>query len=182
MTDQPTKAQPTTSLDQRFSDPEAGPTAWDDAVDCLRAAEIYWLTTLRADGSPHTTPLMGVFLDGSMFFCTGPTEQKARNLRTDRRCQLMTGTDRWDDGLDVVIEGRAERVTDEVRLQALADLWESKFGEPWHFDVAGDHFVSDGGAQVADVYEVVAEVARGFGKSPHSQTTWRFHTSPPSDA
>ena len=26
MTDQPTKAQPTTSLDQRFSDPEAGPT------------------------------------------------------------------------------------------------------------------------------------------------------------
>ena len=114
----------------------------------------------------HTPlPLMGVFLDGSMFFCTGPTEQKARNLRTDRRCQLMTGTDRWDDGLDVVIEGRAERVTDEVRLQALADLWESKFGEPWHFDVAGDHFVSDGGAQVADVYELVADVARGIRQS-----------------
>src|SRR6476646_4382295 len=119
MADQSTKPQPTTSLDQRFSAPDASPTSWDDAVDRLRAAESYWLTTLRADGSPHTTPLLGVFLDGSMFFCTGPTEQKARNLRTDRRCQLMTGTDRWDKGLDVVIEGRAEPVTDEVRLAAL---------------------------------------------------------------
>ena len=118
---------------------------------------------------------MGVFLDGSMFFCTGPTEQKARNLRTDRRCQLMTGTDRWDDGLDIVIEGRAERVTDEVRLQALADLWESKFGEPWHFDVAGDHFVSDGGAQVADVYEVVADVRADSARRPTARPRGDSH-------
>ena len=34
-------------------------------------------------------------------------------------------------GLDVVVEGRAERVTDRPTLERLAEVWQSKLGWPW---------------------------------------------------
>ena len=58
-------------LDTRFSDPEAQPTPWPETEQTLEQAELYWLTTVRADGRPHVTPLVGVFHDGAMHFCTG---------------------------------------------------------------------------------------------------------------
>ena len=35
-----------------------------------------WLTTVRADGRPHVTPLVAVWLDDAIHFSTGPEEQK----------------------------------------------------------------------------------------------------------
>jgi hypothetical protein len=46
---------PTAEFDSRFSDPEAGPTPWSEAAQVLEHAELYWLTTVRADGRPHVT-------------------------------------------------------------------------------------------------------------------------------
>ena len=46
----------------------------------LEQAELYWLTTVRADGRPHVTPLIGIAEDAAVYFCTGLREQKARNL------------------------------------------------------------------------------------------------------
>lgn len=37
---------------------------------------------MRADGRPHVTPLVAVWLDGAPHFSTGPAEQKAVNLST----------------------------------------------------------------------------------------------------
>jgi hypothetical protein len=34
---------------------------------------------VRADGRPHVTPLISVLVDGALHFCTGATEQKAKN-------------------------------------------------------------------------------------------------------
>ncbi len=61
--------------------------------------------------------------DGALYFCTGPGEQKALNLRTNGQCVLTTGDNRWKAGLDVVVEGRAEQVTDDALLHALACRW-----------------------------------------------------------
>jgi hypothetical protein len=36
-----------TTLDPRFSDPEAQPTAWADAQRELEQAKAYWLSTVR---------------------------------------------------------------------------------------------------------------------------------------
>ena len=79
------KSDPTAAIDSRFSDPEAGPTPWRDAAQVLEQAELYWLTTVRADGRPHVTPLIGIAEDAAVYFCTGPREQKARNLEHRRR-------------------------------------------------------------------------------------------------
>lgn len=163
----------TTSIDRRYSDPGAVPTKWTDAQTQLRDAPVSWLSTVSPDGRPHVTPLLSVWSDGSLFFCTGPEERKAQNLRHNAYCSLTTGTNALDDGLDIVVEGHAVRVTDEDRLRRLAQLWESKYGETWHFDVRGGAFQHNPGE--AWVFEVAPSTAFGFAKGDEfSQTRWRF--------
>jgi nitroimidazol reductase NimA-like FMN-containing flavoprotein (pyridoxamine 5'-phosphate oxidase superfamily) len=160
-------------IDKRFSDPEAEPTPWADTVGVLEQAELYWLTTVRADRRPHVTPLIGVAEDGVVHFCTGLDEQKGRNLEHNASVAITTGTNTWARGLDVVVEGTAVRVTDDDALQRLADAWEGKYGAVWHFDVADGMFRhSDGGG--AAVFRIEPTKVMAFAKDPHGQTTYRF--------
>jgi nitroimidazol reductase NimA-like FMN-containing flavoprotein (pyridoxamine 5'-phosphate oxidase superfamily) len=164
---------PTPQIDPRFSDPAAGPTAWADAEAALARAELYWLTTVRADGRPHVTPLIGVAYEGAMHFCTGLREQKARNLDSNPLVALTTGTNTWAQGMDVVVEGTAVRVTDPGTLQAIADAYVAKYGEDWRFEVEGDAFKSEDGGQAA-VFRIEPSKVLAFAKAPHAQTTFRF--------
>src|SRR5690349_6617393 len=110
---------PLAELDTRFSDPAAAPRPWEEVLAAVSGAELFWLSTVRADGRPHVTPLPAMWLDGALHFCTGPQEQKARNLEHHPDCVLTTGTPRFRSGLDVVVEGTAVRVTDEALLERL---------------------------------------------------------------
>jgi hypothetical protein len=51
---------PTAQIDARFGVPTATAPAWTAVERQLTEAELYWLTTVRADGRPHVTPLVGV--------------------------------------------------------------------------------------------------------------------------
>ncbi len=97
-------------LDERFSE-ATEPVSWQQVSDVLAAAELYWLTTVRRDGRPHITPLVGAWVDDAFVFCTGPEEQKAQNLDHSTAVAVTTGVNTWNDGLDVIVEGDAERVT-----------------------------------------------------------------------
>jgi hypothetical protein len=165
-------SQPTAQIDTRFSDPAAGPTPWSEAVRVLRDAELYWLTTVRADGRPHVTPLIGVAEDEVVHFCTGLREQKARNLEHHSDVALTTGNNTWAEGLDVVVEGSAVRVTGRDDLQRLADAYEAKYGSVWHFDVGDGVFGS--GEDAAAVFRIEPAKVMAFAKEPHAQTTYRF--------
>jgi pyridoxine/pyridoxamine 5'-phosphate oxidase len=101
---------PVTEL-SAFSSPNATPTEWSQARDELAGAEVYWLSTVRPDGRPHVTPLLAIWLEGALYFCTGPDERKAKNLSANCHCVLTTGRSTLD-GLDLVIEGTAEGVSD----------------------------------------------------------------------
>jgi nitroimidazol reductase NimA-like FMN-containing flavoprotein (pyridoxamine 5'-phosphate oxidase superfamily) len=159
-------------IDRRFSDPDAGPTPWADAASALERAELYWLTTVRADGRPHVTPLIGVWHDGAVHFCTGLREQKARNLEHGLRVALTTGNNTWAQGLDVVVEGTAVRIEDTGALQALADAYEAKYGSVWHFDVGDGVFGA--GEDAAAVFRIEPAKVMAFAKDPHAHTTFRF--------
>src|SRR5205085_8024657 len=111
--------EPTAELDARYGDADT-PTSWADALRRFEQAQVYWVVTVRAEGGPHLTPLFGVELDRALYFFTGPTEQKARNLAANPRCALLTGCNTID-GLDVVVEGEAVRVRDEATLRRVAD-------------------------------------------------------------
>jgi general stress protein 26 len=165
-------ADPTAEFDSRFSDPAAGPTPWSDVAQVLERAELYWLTTVRADGRPHVTPLIAVAEGPTVHFCTGFGEQKARNLEHAKQVALTTGTNTWAEGLDVVVEGTAVRVTDQDALQRLADAYEDKYGSAWHFEVGDGGFGT--GDEIAGVFRIEPAKVLAFAKQPHGQTRYRF--------
>ena len=167
---------PVSEPDHRYG--EAGVTApgWPQIREQLQKAPLFWLSTVRPDAHPHVTPLIGVWADGSLFFCTGPDERKARNLAENQHCVLTTGTNALDSGLDIVLEGDALRVRDTERLQWIADAYTEKYGSAWHFDVHEDVFwqPDEDGGHDALVFEVAPVTVFGFGKGPYSQTKYRF--------
>ena len=173
---------PTTALDARFSEPGASPTSWDDTVRVLEAAELFWITTVRADGRPHVSPLVAVWLDDAIHFSTGAAEQKAHNLRANSHVILTTGCNQWDRGLDVVVEGEAVQNTDDATLQRLADAWRTKWDGQWQYEVHGGAFhragQAAGGAAheggEALVFSVAPTKVLAFGKGTFSHTRHRF--------
>ena len=90
--------EPMSELDERFSDAGATATSWAEVRQALDSAETSWVTTVRADGRPHVTPLVAVWFDDALYFCTGPTEQKAVNLRSNQYVVLTTGCNTWGQG------------------------------------------------------------------------------------
>ena len=166
--------EPVTTL-STFSSPNATPTDWSAGRELLVTAELYWLSTVRPDGRPHVTPLLGVWLEGALHFCTGPNERKSKNLAGNPRCILTTGSNTLD-GLDLVVEGTAELVADPALLKRVADTYESKYGP--HFTSPQGTWSGLGGAiRGAEIplYRVAPETAFGFGKGGiYSQTRWVF--------
>src|ERR1035438_10307039 len=112
--------EPTTELNEGFSEPDAVARPWAEVADVLSKSEMFWLSTVRRDGRPHVTPLPAIWLDGTLHFCAGSHEQKAKKLESNPRCILTTGTSHLRSGLDVVVEGTAVRVTGTAQLQRLA--------------------------------------------------------------
>jgi general stress protein 26 len=178
-------APPTTDLtgepDARFSDPTATAVPWSEVLRVFEENEIFWLSTVRKDGRPHVTPLPAMWLDGALHFCTGPEEQKAKNMEHDDHVVLTTGTPAFKEGLDVVVEGRAVRVTDEPLLQRLAEMWNEKLDWPFEATDGGfrDRPSEAAGSDVeghgiAHVFAVAPTKVLAFGKGePFSQTRFR---------
>ena len=166
---------PRGELDHRYSSSEATAVDWETARDVFAGSRLYWLVTVRADGRPHTTPGVGVWDGEAAYFTTGPEEQKARNLTANPHCSLIAGANEYDRGLEVVVEGVAERITDTIRLGELAAAYDIKYDGEWHFDVTEGGFSHHAG--VAHVFEVAPMTAYGFGKDVASHTRWRFGSS-----
>ena len=74
---------PETKLDTRFSDADAVATSWNDTRQALEEAEVFWITTVRRDCRPHTTPLVAVWLDDAI------------NLTHNPHVVLTTGCNEW---------------------------------------------------------------------------------------
>jgi nitroimidazol reductase NimA-like FMN-containing flavoprotein (pyridoxamine 5'-phosphate oxidase superfamily) len=81
---------------------------------------------MRSDERPHVTPVLSVWLDDALYFCTSPGERKTRNLARNPFCVLTTGCNALDEGLDLVVEGEAATVSDNGMLRRVADAYESK--------------------------------------------------------
>jgi general stress protein 26 len=164
---------PETTIDARFGDEHATPTPWSTAEEILDTAEIFWLTTVRRDGRPHTVPVLAVWADGALCLSTGRTEQKVVNLNGNDRVTVMTtrGENSFGGGLDIVIEGAAERTTDRELLQQVADRFRSKYD--WNFTVTDEGLTNEEHGHPI-VLRIAPKTAFGFSRNPYSQTRWRF--------
>lgn len=183
---------PVTDLDANYSSPNASPAQWPQARQRLADAELYWLSTVRPDGQPHVAPLLSVWIDEAPCFCTGAAERKAKNVAHNPHCVLSTGTNTLYEGFDIMVEGDAERVSDDRTLERIAHAYEVKYGPEWHFDVHDGAFYTQGVRAL--VFRVEPHTAFGFGRSmpeseptdaeraerrqpgegEYSQTRWRF--------
>jgi general stress protein 26 len=166
----------TTTLDRRNSDPDAVPAEWDAARRVLEAAELFWISTVRADGKPHVTPLVAVWVDEAIHFHTGAEEQKAANLRANPHVVLTTGCNRWDGGLDVMVEGHAIPVTDEDVLRRLAEAWAAKWDGRWQLAVRDGCFHNlNAHDWPSHAFSVTPVRAYAHAKGdPFGATTYRF--------
>jgi len=112
---------PLADFDSRYSDPGASATDWEPAREILATTELSWLTTVRPDGRPHTTPLITVWHDGAVHFCTGPEERKHKNLDANPYVVLAAGPNAYADGLDVVLEGETGFLVDEHDVKGMTE-------------------------------------------------------------
>jgi general stress protein 26 len=170
--------QPSTRLDVRFSEPDASPTSWDITQAALEASELFMVTTVRANGRPHVTPLVAVWLDGALLFSAGSDEQKSVNLRTNAHVILSTGSSEWASGLDIVVEGEARRVLDRETLERAAQVWIQKWDGAWNYEVVegGFRHPGDDADPVEMIYVFKVDITKvlAFSKGPYSHTTHRF--------
>lgn len=166
---------PQTSLGP-FSSPGARPTPWEETEWALRRIQKFQLCTVRRDGRPHVTPLLAIWALGAMWFTTGDSEQKAKNLSANPYCALTTGTGTLT-GMDYVIEGTASLVTDQDTREAVATAFEQAYGwqltredGTWH--QLGDA-VRTGNVQL---YRVQPDKGFAFatgGESSQTRYRWR---------
>ena len=164
---------PQTTLYAKFSDPAAVATKWKVTLHVLQLAELFWITTVRADDRPHVTPLVAVWLDDALHFCTGIDEQKAINIRDNAHVTLTTGRNSWDRGLDVVLEGAALRVSDDALLKRLSRAWTAKWDGRWRYEVRDGYFHQDGVEPVI-VFSVKPSRIMAFAKGDFSVTRYNF--------
>ena len=66
-------------------------------------------------------PVIGIWIDGAMHVVAGEGTRKGRGLAADDRCVIAT-TSTTLPSLDIVIEGHAERLTDDATVRHVTEF------------------------------------------------------------
>ena|SRR5712691_9418408 len=133
----------------------------------------FFLGTSRPDGRPHAAGIGALWLDGGLYFTSGPGTRKARNLAANPACTISV---RLED-IDLVLEGEATRVTDWPTLEQVAGLY-AEGG--WPAVVEGDALMAPYSAPSAGpppwyLYRSTFHTAVGVATAePNGATRWRF--------
>jgi hypothetical protein len=163
----------TTNLD-RYGNAEL---QWSRPRDLLAASATantsFFLGTVRPDGRPHAAAVGALWHDGDLYIASGAETRKSRNLAANPACTISVGLQ----GIDLILEGQATRVTDQPTLEALARLYREG---GWPVQVEGDAFTAPYSAPSAgpppwQLYRFTVHTAFGVATAePHGATRWRF--------
>jgi hypothetical protein len=138
---------------------------WKWAEQRLTKSHNYWFSTVKADGSPHTMVIWGLWRDGAFSFCTGSKSQKTRNLERNSKCVVCTE----DADEAVIVEGVAESMPLAQRREFL-----KRYNRKYEFDMSG--MEKDILAGKEPVFVVRARVVFGLYEKRfvRSATRWEF--------
>jgi len=133
----------------------------------------FWLSTVRPDGRPHLAGIGALWVDGKFYFTSGSKTRKGRNLAENPNCAISVALG----DIDLVVEGRAAKVTDAATLQRIAE----RFGaQGWPARATDDAITAEYSAPSAgpppwDLYEMTPVTAFGVATAkPYGATRWRF--------
>ena len=154
---------------------ELEPLPWGRARDVLAAGSFApcFVGTVRPDGRPHAAPVGGAFYDGDLYFQCGPDTRKARNVANNPACTMSASFE----GIDLVFEGDAERVTDAATVEAVAAVYREG---GWPVEAAGDTFTAPYNAPSTGpgpwhLFRVTFHTVFGVATAdPQGATRWRF--------
>jgi hypothetical protein len=155
----------------------SAPIPWSRARDALQASRgpgaTFFLGTVSPGGTPHAAGVGAVWAEETLWFVTGPLTRKARNLATNPACTISCRMP----GIDVVLEGRAERVSDAATLARLVAVYRES---GWPAEVKDEALTAPYSAPSAGpppwhLYRVVVHTAFGVATAePHGASRWRF--------
>jgi nitroimidazol reductase NimA-like FMN-containing flavoprotein (pyridoxamine 5'-phosphate oxidase superfamily) len=153
------------------------PIPWARALEALAESQPVdrtpFLATTRADGRPHVAGVGAIWDDGKVYVVSGAGTQKSRNLARNPSCSIAMSLT----GIDLVIEGAAERVTDDETLHRLARRYAD---QGWPARVENGAFAYDYSAPSAgpppwNLYAITPRTVFGVTTSePGGATRWRF--------
>jgi nitroimidazol reductase NimA-like FMN-containing flavoprotein (pyridoxamine 5'-phosphate oxidase superfamily) len=164
--------------EQMLSGEHATATPWAEARRRLEdpgPGTTHWLATVRPDGRPHVVPVGAVWDDGAFYFTTGQGTRKGKNLDHNPHCVISFASR----GYDLVFEGNAVRLTDNAKLERVAEVYRAN---GWPVTVRDGGFDAPYSAPTTgpapyEVYQVTPTTAFGFGTSDETvdhPTRWRF--------
>jgi len=132
-----------------------------------------FLGTVRPDGRPHAAGIGAAWLDGDIYFTSGPGARKTRNLLADPGCTISVRLE----GLDLVIEGEATRVHDAGTLERVAAIYRDG---GWPAEVDGEVLTAPFSAPSAGpspwhLFRVTFHTAFAVAsEEPYGATRWTF--------
>lgn len=134
------------------------------AEERLERSRNYWICTARPDGRPHSIPVWGFWLEGTLYFGTGRASRKAQNLAHNPAISVHL-----ESGNDVVIlEGKAVEVDlhDKQLLKKLDAASRAKYKMPMMV------------IPETMLYSVRPRVVLAWTEKdyPNNATRWRFET------
>jgi pyridoxine/pyridoxamine 5'-phosphate oxidase len=152
---------------------------WSRALEQLeapadsQAPRTTWLSTVDSDGRSHLAGVGALWVDGTFYFTSGPGTRKSRNLTANPNCALSMALP----GLDLVVEGRAAKVTDQATLERLAQRYADQGWPVQAKDGAltAEHSAPSAGPPPWHLYVMTPLVAFGVATAkPYGATRWRF--------
>jgi hypothetical protein len=131
-----------------------------------------WLGTTQPDGRPHVVGVGAHQIDGAWYITSGPGARKTKNLERDPRCSLSVALDQYD----LVVDARAERVTDEPTVARLAAVFA---GRGWPCEARGNEIWAEFSAPSAGpppwyLFRLVPERAVALSVHEGGATRWTF--------
>lgn len=140
----------------------SGLLPWSWVEERLLRSHDFWLATVTPDGAPHLMPVWALWQEGRLWFSSSNGSRKARNLRSEPRCTLST-----ENPLEpVVLQGRAQRVTERDALAAMLEAVNAKYGTDYGADMVDPASNS--------VFAVVPEWVFALDSSDFSGSPTRF--------
>src|SRR4051794_13665911 len=90
MTSAPTPDRARPTMPEGYGLPETtdGLLSWPTVRQRLVESKHYWLATVRPDGTPHSVPRWGVWVDDRFYYDGAPTTRHVRNLQYNPACTL----------------------------------------------------------------------------------------------
>jgi len=153
------------------------PIPWPQALEALEASggqtTRCFIATTRPDGRPHLAGVGALWDEGKVYVVSGPGTRKSRNLADHPTCAVAFALE----GIDLVVEGVAERVTDNATLERLAKRYAAS---GWPARVENEAFTYDYSAPSAGpppwyLYAITPTTVYGvLAQEPGGATRWRF--------